>query len=52
MKRLVKTVNAMINVVSPEEPDLTNVNQLQYSGAHLISCKTEPRKLVTPKANK
>ena len=43
VKRLVEMVNAIIKVVLPEEPDLTAINQLQYTGGHLISSKIEPR---------
>ena len=43
MERLVKTVYAIIKVVSPDEPDLTTINQLQYTD---VSSKFAPRKLV------
>ena len=48
MKRILKTLDVIIKEVSPEDPNLTTKNQLQYTGAHIISSKIVPRK---PDAN-
>ena len=43
LKRLVKTVNAIIEEVSPAQPNLTTINLLQYTGAWLLSSKLAPK---------
>ena len=44
LKRLVKTMDDYIKVVTPADPDITTINQLQYTGAKLISSKLAPKK--------
>ena len=49
MGGLVRTVDAIINVVSSADPDLTTVNRLQYTSATLIASRFSPRK---PRTNR
>ena len=42
LKKQVKMINAVIKELTPESPDLTNINQLQYTGATLITSKIVP----------
>ena len=37
-------INAIIKELTPEIPDLTNINQLQYTGSTLIVSKIVPSK--------
>ena len=46
-------MNAIINQLTPESPDLTNIKQLQDTGATLITSKIVPSKQgTTRKAGK
>ena len=40
-------INAIIKELTPESPDLTNINQLQCTGATLITSKIVPSKQGT-----
>ena len=46
-KKQVKMINAIIKELTPERPDLTNINQLKYTGATLITSKIVPSKQGT-----
>ena len=43
-KKQVKMINGIIKEFTPESPALTNINQLQYTGATLITSKIVPSK--------
>ena len=47
LKKQVKIINAIIKDLTPENPDLPNIYQLQYTGATHITSKIVPSKQGT-----